>query len=28
MALAESAMEKLKSYTFPGNVRELQNTLE
>ncbi|MEH2055287.1 MAG: hypothetical protein V7K97_03725 [Nostoc sp.] len=28
LALAQSAMEKLKSYTFPGNVRELQNTLE
>jgi len=28
LALAESAMEKLRSYAFPGNVRELQNTLE
>ncbi|KYC43063.1 transcriptional regulator [Scytonema hofmannii PCC 7110] len=28
LALAESAMEKLRNYAFPGNVRELQNTLE
>ncbi|MEH2262869.1 sigma-54-dependent transcriptional regulator [Nostoc sp.] len=28
LALAESAMKRLRNYTFPGNVRELQNTLE
>ncbi|MCW5315115.1 response regulator [Nostoc sp. KVJ3] len=28
LALAESAMKRLRDYTFPGNVRELQNTLE
>ncbi|MEH1887394.1 hypothetical protein [Nostoc sp.] len=28
LALAESAMKRLKNYTFSGNVRELQNTLE
>lgn len=28
LALAESAMEKVRNYSFPGNVRELQNILE
>ncbi|MEH1828605.1 MAG: sigma-54 dependent transcriptional regulator [Nostoc sp.] len=28
LALAESAMKKLRDYAFPGNVRELQNALE
>jgi DNA-binding NtrC family response regulator len=28
LALAQSAMEKLANYSFPGNVRELQNSLE
>jgi DNA-binding NtrC family response regulator len=28
LALAESAMERLRNYSFPGNVRELQNILE
>ncbi len=28
LAIAETAMTKLKSYPFPGNVRELQNILE
>ncbi len=28
LALAESAINKLRNYAFPGNVRELQNTLE
>ncbi|WP_243146704.1 sigma-54 dependent transcriptional regulator [Scytonema sp. UIC 10036] len=28
LALAESAALKLRNYSFPGNVRELQNTLE
>lgn len=28
MALSESAISWLKSYTFPGNVRELQNLME
>lgn len=28
MDLAESAIEKLKQYTFPGNVRELQYIIE
>ncbi|WP_041918708.1 sigma-54-dependent transcriptional regulator [Gloeocapsa sp. PCC 7428] len=28
LAIAETAMKKLQSYPFPGNVRELQNILE
>lgn len=28
LAIAETAMAKLQSYPFPGNVRELQNILE
>ncbi|MBV9387436.1 MAG: sigma-54-dependent Fis family transcriptional regulator [Chroococcidiopsidaceae cyanobacterium CP_BM_ER_R8_30] len=28
LALTRTAMEKLQHYSFPGNVRELQNTLE
>jgi len=28
LAMTTEAMSKLKSYSFPGNVRELQNTLE
>ena len=28
LAITETAIEKLRHYRFPGNVRELQNTLE
>lgn len=28
MAISEEAMELIKNYTFPGNVRELENILE